>query len=124
MKTHNEQSDNQKNNRTAEAIAKALNSSVEQLDAGTLTALGHARESALARQKQLVVLNNGNGILRLAPPYSSQQWMATIILLGALLITGLGYWHHFPAHDSTEHDISHLDIAILTDDLPMDVFVD
>lgn len=123
MKTHNEQSDNLMNNNSAESIANMLNNSVEQLDAGTLSALGHAREIALARQKQPVVLNSGNSILQLAA-YSSQQWMATIILLGALLVTGLGYWHLFPAHDSNEHDISHLDIAILTDDLPMDVFVD
>lgn len=104
-----------------EHIAQLLTRASQQLDGNTTSALHRARNAALGRQSQnkpVFALNTGHG-MRWLMPHSTHQWLATIILLVAILLGGLGYWQH--AH---ENDLSNLDAAILTDDLPLEVFVD
>ncbi|OGS95780.1 MAG: hypothetical protein A3K04_00775 [Gallionellales bacterium RBG_16_56_9] len=102
-------------------IAKLLTRATEQLDDDTVAALRQARNAALERQtinEPVFALGTGHRAHWLMP-HSAHQWAATAILFVAILVGGVSYWHH--AH---ENEMSHLDVAILTDDLPMEVFVD
>ena len=103
-----------------ERIARLLTLATQQLETGTLIALRRARNAALERQslrEPVFALSAGYGAHWLMP-HSAHQWVATAILFVALLFGGAGYWQH-----AQENDISHLDVAILTDDLPLEVFV-
>ena len=106
---------------TKEAIGKLLTRAAQQLDSGTVTALRRARDVALERQlqkKHIIALSTGHGTHWLMP-HSTHQWVAVAILLVAVLFGGITYVHH-----AQEHDLTHLDAEILTDDLPLEVFVD
>ncbi len=107
-------------------IAQLLTQSTRQLDAGTLSALADARKNALKLQAVEV------SVFALSPssahssahwrgklmPHSVQQWILSILVL-AILIIGTGLWHH-----AQEQQISDLDLAILTDDVPIEALVD
>jgi hypothetical protein len=45
--------------------------------------------------------------------------VAAVVLLLVIVAGATSYWDH-----SREYEMSHLDLAILTDDLPIEVFVD
>jgi len=101
-------------------IAQLLTQSSRQLDTSTLSALADARNNAL--KKQLVrspaaALSTGRWTHNLIP-HSGQQWLATGLIVAILVFTA-GYWQH-----AQEQQISELDVAILTDELPIEVFVD
>lgn len=101
-------------------IAQLLTLSTRQLNEATVSALANARRNALQRKlahSPVYTLTTGRWTHSLMP-HSSQQWIATG-LLAVMLVIGTGYWHH-----SQEQQISDLDVAILTDDLPIEVFVD
>lgn len=102
-----------------ERIAQLLTRAAQQLDDDTVTALRQARNVALEKQSlssPVFALSTAHNI-RWLMPHSAHQWMAAIILFVAILFGGVSYWQH-------ENDLSHLDAAILTDDLPLEVFVD
>ena len=104
-----------------ERIARVLTRAAQQLDDDTVAALRRARNVALQRQslsKPVFALSTGHSI-HWPIPHTIHQWMAMAILLIAALAGGISYWHH--AH---EREMTHLDIAILTDDLPMEIFID
>lgn len=106
---------------TPEAVTGLLTHAAGQLDGSTVAALCRARNLALERQasnQPVIAFSTGHGIHWLMS-HTSHHWMATLILLMAVLAGSIGYWHH--AH---ERETSHLDIAILTDDLPMEIFID
>ncbi len=109
-----------------ESIAKLLNRSVDELDTDTTDKLRRARNIALSRKpahNAVLALSSGNTAHMLIP-HTTQQWFATVILLAALLVSLASYWHHAAEPDSTYQDMSRLDLAILTDDLPMEIFLD
>ena len=105
-------------------IAQLLTQSSRQLDEVTLSALFNARQNALKRQSVRAP------VFTLAPasshahwtdrlvPHSAQPWVAAALLI-ATLIVGMGFWQHVQ-----EQQINELDVAILTDDLPIEAFVD
>lgn len=100
-------------------IAQLLTQSTQQMDASTLAALASVRQNALHRQttrEAAFALNTGYWKEYLIP-HSTQQWIAGG-LLAALLTAGTGYWQH-----SKEQQISDLDVAMLTDDLPIEIFI-
>ena len=102
-----------------ERIAQLLTRAAQQLDDDTVTALRRARNVALGKQslsRPVFALSTAHNI-RWLMPHSAHQWMVAIILFVAILFGGVSYWQH-------ENDMSHLDAAILTDDLPLEVFVD
>ena len=104
-----------------ERIAQLLTRSTQQLDDNTVATLRLARNAALERQllrKPVFALNTGHSTHWLIP-HSIQQWVAAAILLIVILAGGISYWH-----DEQGYDMSHLDVAILTDDLPLEVFID
>lgn len=106
---------------TPKEIAGLLTRASEQLDDNTVAALRRARHIALARQARSrpdLVLNTGHSI-HWPILHAPHHWMAMAVLLIAMLAGGISYWHHV-----RERELSHLDLAILTDDLPMEIFLD
>lgn len=101
-------------------IAQLLTQSTRQLDSGTLSALSNARQKALQRQSVRIPVYTlaTSRWAHLHLPFSAHQWVSAG-LLAAMLIIGTSYWHH-----AQEQQIADLDLAILTDELPIEVFVD
>lgn len=121
MKTNSNPPDNPSRSIAPERIVRILTRAAQQLDDHTAAALRRAHHAALERQSQsrpVFILSAGHGMRWLAP-HSPHQWVAMIVLIMAMLFGGLSYFQH--AH---ENDIAHLDAAILSDDLPLEVFVD
>ena len=102
-----------------ERIADLLTLGTAQLDTQTTTALQHARASALARQsaKEPALIATA-GHWHFSFSHSTRQWMM-LVLLVAIAAAGAGYWQN-----ATHADAAHLDMAILTDDMPLEVFLD
>ena len=101
-------------------IAKLLTQGTRQLDTNTLSALADARKNALKRlsvRTPVFTLSTGRWTLGLMP-HSAQYWLVAGMLVVIFVFTA-GYWQH--AH---EQQISEIDVAILTDELPIEVFVD
>lgn len=106
-------------------IARFLTQGIKQLDEATLSALMDARQNALKRHSvrasafTLVPASPDNGgWFHKLMPHPAQRWIAAGLLVAALA-AGTGYWKHME-----EQQIDELDVAILTDDLPIEVFVD
>jgi len=107
-------------------IARLLTQSTRQLDAVTISALASARQIALKRQSlraSVFVLTPATAHVstrwtdRLIS-HSAQPWIAAGLLV-AVLIAGTNYWQNVQ-----EQQIDDTDVAILTDELPIEVFVD
>lgn len=102
-------------------IAQLLNISTRQLDSDTLSALRNARQNALQRQKAhspAFALTTNFGIFYKLTPRSLQQWAVAVLLI-AMFSVGTSYWNN-----TLEEQTTDLDVAILTDDLPIEVFAD
>lgn len=100
-------------------VTQLLTQSTRQIDEATLSALAEARLNALKRQSAhspAFALTTGRWTHSLIP-HSASQWAATG-LLAAMLIIGTGYWQY-----AKEQQISDLDVAILTDDLPIETLL-
>jgi hypothetical protein len=102
-------------------IGNLLNTAARQLDRSTLNELHTARQQALKNQRvasPIWVSQNGllHGQLQLSP--RALNWII-VGVVASLLVVNLTYWER-----TYERDHSDIDIAILTDDLPVDVFVD
>jgi hypothetical protein len=108
-----------------EKIAQLLSKSTQQLDGATLSALANARQNALIKQSvraPVFTLTSASAhtSLRWADrliPHSAQPWIAAGLLV-AILFAGTSYWQHVQ-----EQQINETDVAILTGDLPIEVFV-
>ena len=93
-----------------------------------LLSLSRARQKALERQSAhapaFTLASNGaghphvNDWMHWVLPHSVQQ-MIIAALLASVVVSGVSYWHH-----AEEQRIGELDVAILTDELPIEVFVD
>lgn len=106
-----------------EQIKQLLNRSLSNLEQPVLDRLRDARTQALlhfetrAHAPAYAHAWASHGVVPLTQP-KSYYWIATL-LLAACLISGYSYWHHV-----VESEVSDVDIAILTDELPMDVYVE
>ena len=103
-----------------EKVAQLLTQSSRQLNGDILSALAEGRHNALKKQSAnspVFTLTSGKWTHDLLPR-STQQWLV-MGLLATILVLGASYLQH-----SRERQISDLDVAILTDDLPIEVFVD
>ncbi len=103
-------------------IGPLLDRSTAQLDHDTLDRLRDARRVALQHQRaaqQVPVLAwlHEHGLAH-HHKHKSHHW-GMIALLVIVLFSGVIYWQQ-----AYEHDHSDIDIAILTDDLPVDMYVD
>jgi hypothetical protein len=98
-------------------IVSILNKSTERLDTTTQHALQRARNRAMVA-KHRASWHDGTIGLHLAS-LLGKHWLAMSVIAVALIAGSTSYWQHAQQHAAT-----HLDLAILTDDLPMEVFVD
>ncbi|MDD4929712.1 MAG: DUF3619 family protein [Gallionella sp.] len=104
--------------RNQQRIAQLLTRGTEQLDEPILASLRHARARALQKQRvhEPVFSFSAAGV-RVPLPHTPHQWIAATILLAAIVIGVTGYWQ-------SSQDHQNLDLEILTDDLPIEIFVD
>lgn len=107
-----------------EKITQLLTQGTRQLDGRTLSKLSKARHLALTKQSAhasvlaLTPASASTLTARWLIPHTVHQWLAAG-LLAAVIVSGAGYWQH-----AQEQQVSELDVAILTDELPIEVFVD
>jgi hypothetical protein len=105
---------------TNKEIGRLLDRSSNQLDRATLNGLHAARQHALKNQR-ISASNwvNHNGLLhgRLQLSARAFNWVIAAVV-AVLLALNLAYWERTAAHDHSD-----IDIAILTDDLPVDTYV-
>ncbi len=94
-----------------DATRQLLNRSLGQLDPSTLAGLRKAREEALARHAA------GEGRWRFgATRRVAVTWLATLLVMLSVFGGITYYWQQ-------THDNGDTDVAILTDDMPADVYV-
>jgi len=98
-------------------IAHLLDRSADRMDSDTAKALQLARHKALQHQR--------------ATPSAWMSWDGVLFghrralnwgiaaIVTTLLLVNLTVWQRSP-----EHNRGHIDIAILTDEMPVDVYVD
>lgn len=101
-------------------IAQLLTQTSQQLDEKTLSALANARCHALEKQTSHApsfALTTGHWVDKVLP-HTAVQWMATGLFVALLVVVGTNLLHH-----SEEQQISEIDLAILTDEMPVHVFV-
>lgn len=117
----------------AKKVAQLLTLSTRQLNQDTLSALAQARHRAMAKQAVPALSLTTGGLLH-SPglhstgshglgshspiPLSAKRFMAAGLVVVACVI-GLNLWQH-----AQLQQLSELDAAILTDDLPIEIFVD
>lgn len=109
-----------------EQIRQVLNRSLGKIESPTLERLRDVRMQALARydaRHSTVPAFAWPGHSAHSKPGAGSHrkpyyWIAAILLV-AFLFSGTSYWRH-----ANEHEISEVDVAILTDDLPIHVYVD
>jgi hypothetical protein len=106
-------------------IRQLLNRSTTQLDEHTLSSLratrAHALERHAARPAHALALSgHGKHAHWHAPAVRHKPvlWVAGLLLV-ACILSGIAYWYKAPSTDNSD-----VDIAILTDDLPLQVYVD
>lgn len=102
-------------------ITQLLDQSTRQLDGEILSALQQSRAQALQRQATpaQALRFAGNGWAHLPLPRSARQWI-TIGLLALALASGANLWWQHTRHQQ----IIDTDVDILTDELPIELFVD
>ncbi len=104
-------------------IGRLLNSSAAQLDQGTASKLLAARNNALRHQqvtRSALAWLTQHSLIHHPSTHGHRalNWGVGALLAMILLSTAI-YWQQ-----CYEHDHSEIDIAILTDDLPVDMYVD
>ena len=104
-------------------IKQLLNRSLTQLEQPTLARLRDARVQALARfearRTTPAFAWAGMSVGHAAATRHKPHFWPAAILFAALLFGVAAYWQQLAKHDTAD-----LDIAILTDDLPIHVYVD
>ena len=113
---------NKKTNLNHEKIKHLLNRSVIRLEQPVLARLRNAQELALLRYEARCASPTfawaGNFTDAGGTPRKT-HYLATAVLLAAILFGAVTCWNQV-----ADNDTSDVDIAILTDDLPMHVYVD
>ena len=102
------------------SLRKALDQSTNRLSYSVSERLASGRQQALsyATAHQTIADHSKYHALRLRVQHDVRFWLAAVAIVIACSIAGQSYWQHL------NEDHSEIDIAILTDDLPIDVFVD
>jgi hypothetical protein len=110
---------------TVDLIRQQLNSSSAKLGQPTLIRLSEVRMQALARydshktSRRFACINALAGSVNSTESHRNNYYWSTALLCLAILFGGIIYWQNV-----IEQDITDLEIAILTDDLPIDAYVD
>lgn len=106
-----------------EKIRQLLNRSVERLEPSVQSKLTEARSRALAAQKVTTAAPTlaGGGFVTYFRPQDDHKllYLGMALILIVTLFGSTSYWEQISGPDDDE-----LDIAILTDELPIEVYVD
>ena len=112
-----------KSNLNHEKIKHLLNRSVTRLEQPVLSRLRDARARALvryeARRTSPALAWAGSFTWNTTGSPQKIHFWAAAVLLVAVLLGAATYWNQ-----AADNDTSDVDIAILTDDLPMHVYID
>lgn len=100
-----------------EHIRQALDNSLEQIGPSTLARLRHAREQALARHGAASAASGWAAKWHFDTPHYKFRYFAAAAVFAAVLFSGAAYWQQ-------EHEAGEVDVAILADELPIEVYVD
>jgi hypothetical protein len=105
---------------TPQQITRLLNEGSRPLDEPTLVALSKVRKSALEKQKfkSHVWVFAGHPVPHWTKPHIEHPWLIALLLAAALFI-GADFWQN-----DLDQQNCDIDIAILTDELPLEVFLD
>ncbi|HZM43333.1 MAG TPA: DUF3619 family protein [Burkholderiales bacterium] len=108
----------------ARRVVKALNRGVESLDAGTRERLAAARKSALSRHRERPepVWGLAWAMNAASPGNAYRQYGARYLLVAGafvLAMAGFAYWHA-----TAPNDFAEIDVNLLTDDLPINAYLD
>ena len=112
-----------KTNTTPDSIKQLLNRSVTRLDGKTIENLRSSRNLALKRHRELqhapvqAWLTHHGLWAGDSHSHHKHVYWALIVIFVACLFTGITYVQH-------DHDHSDVDIELLTDDLPVDAYVE
>lgn len=114
-----------KPNINTQKLKELLNNSTMQLSPRILEGLRAARTRALGHQRvrQIVpalAFLGYHGSFKDLFHASRAMNLAVAIVLMVFVINGVNYWQNY----SIEHEISEIDIAILTGDMPLHIYVD
>jgi hypothetical protein len=108
-----------------ESIRQLLNRSTAKLEQPALAGLRDARLQALSRfdarstAPAFALAGIAHRFGHVFGSHRRHYYWASAVLLGALLFSGAAYWQHYNDLDNSE-----VDIAILTDDVPISAYVD
>jgi hypothetical protein len=117
--------------RIGSAVREYLDGSTAQLPSRITDRLYHARLSAMAARKQEFIpqlervlrpqlaFNQGGNSSQPSSPWSRLSWLAPFIVL-ALGLLAISEWQQ----DARINDIAAVDIALLSDDVPPDAYMD
>lgn len=117
--------------RIGSAVREYLDGSTAQLPSRITDRLYHARLSAMAARKQEFIpqlervlrpqlaFNQGSNGSQPSSPWSRLSWFAPFIVL-ALGLLAISEWQQ----DARINDIAAVDIALLSDDVPPDAYMD
>lgn len=105
----------------AQKITRLLDAGLERLEPRITEALNASRQRALQHRRSKPAFWPDIGALSLRWPFAAHHphLVATLPLFLVLGIGSLTFWQHEKGLDPV-----HIDIAILTDDMPIEVFVD
>ncbi len=117
--------------RIGSAVREYLDGSTAQLPSRITDRLYHARLSAMAARKQEFIpqlervlrpqlaFNQGSNGSQPSSPWSRLSWFAPFIVL-AMGLLAISEWQQ----DARINDIAAVDIALLSDDVPPDAYMD
>ena len=117
--------------RIGSAVREYLDGSTAQLPSRITDRLYHARLSAMAARKQEFIpqlervlrpqlaFNQGSNGSQSSSPWSRLSWLAPFIVL-AMGLLAIAEWQQ----DARINDIAAVDIALLSDDVPPDAYMD
>lgn len=98
-------------------IAQLLDRSAERMDRNTVKALQLARQQALQHQRVTAsIWQNWDGVLF---GHRRELSWGVAAIVATLLLVNLTVWQR-----SSDNNRGHIDIAILTDEMPVDIYVD
>jgi hypothetical protein len=110
----------------AKEVVKYLNQGVERLDSGTRERLAAARKIAMSRYREqpapvwgLAWAMNAIGPHGGQRPHGGRYLVAVATLV--LVLIGFGYWQTMTM---TGNDFSDVDVSLLTDELPINAYLD
>lgn len=107
-----------------EQVKQLLNRSAAQIDQPTVDRLRGARMQALARydahsMAPAFVWAGWASHRHAADAHHKSHHWAAIVVIVAILFSCTVYWQHV-----NDRDVSDVDVEILTDDLPVEMYVD